>query len=82
MPCSGRRLKAYYICTTELFLGDVEHVGKLIPHHDISLDEDYARLARVFIDEFLRFRTQGKIGNHDIAVLLEQQLCERVVDTC
>jgi len=71
MPCSGRRLKAYYICTTELFLGDVEHVGELIPHHDICLDEDCAWLARVFVDELLGFWTQGKIGNHDIAVLLE-----------
>jgi len=42
----------------------------LIPHHDIGLDEDCTRLGRIFIDEFLRFWTQGKIGYYDIAVLL------------
>jgi hypothetical protein len=71
MPCSGRRLKAYYVCTTELFLGDVEHVGELIPHHDIGLDEDCTWLGRVFINELLRFWTQAKVGNHDIAMALK-----------
>jgi hypothetical protein len=63
-------LKTYYICTTELSLGNIEHVRELIPHHDIGLDKDRTWLGCVFIDELLRFWTQGEIGDHDIAVLL------------
>jgi hypothetical protein len=43
----------------------------LIPHHDIGLDEDCTWLGRVFINELLRFWTQAKVGNHDIAMVLK-----------
>jgi hypothetical protein len=63
-------LKAYYICTAELFLGDIEHVRELIPHHHVGLDKNCTWLGRVFIDEPLRLWTQGKVGDYDVTVLL------------
>lgn len=68
------------ICTSELLLSDVEHVRELVPHHDIGLDEDCARLSGILLDELLRLRTKTKIRDHYVAVVLQQQLGEAVVD--
>jgi hypothetical protein len=44
---------AYNICTSKFLLSHVEHVVELIPHNDISLDEDRSGLGGVIVDELL-----------------------------
>jgi hypothetical protein len=68
------------VCASKCLLSDVEHVCEFIPHHDVGLDKECTRLSGVLVDELLRLWTQTKIGDHDVAVVLQQQLGEAVVD--
>lgn len=82
MPSGSISWKAYDICTTKLFVGNFEHVFELVPHDHVGFDKDRTRLSDILVDELLSFWPQGKVGNHDIAILLQEQFGKAVVDAC
>lgn len=47
----------YNVRAPKFFLSDIEHVGELIPHDNIGLDEDCTGLGSVFVYELLCFWT-------------------------
>jgi hypothetical protein len=64
---------AYNISTSKLFISLVEKVAQIIPDHDIRLNKNGFRLRGVLVHQFLRFRTECKVTDNDIAIAREQQ---------
>lgn len=72
---------AYDVGASKFFIGHVEHVGQVVPFDYIALDEDGARGARgVCVHEFLGFGSKTEVGDHDVALVVEEETGEGEID--
>jgi len=74
----------YNVRSAELLVRHFEHVLEIIPIHHIAFDEQGAWLAafarRMLVNKLLRFFSQSEVGNQNIAVAAEEQLCKGEID--
>ena len=72
------------VSAAELLFRNVEHVVQVRPLDYVCLDEDSTSFAvvlgRVLVDELLSFRTEGQVGDYDVAVASKEKLRECEID--